>query len=261
MKFQWFTFNKISIMCSMMMGLFLTGCVVPVLNGKQSGPPSGVVEMDQNTDPRFFFRNQQDFIGRLKVAGNEVRLDGKKVRSNTRIRNGAHVSTGSASAAIIEFFPSMERDCAIEVREFRYGRLYGLAAQCGQIVTTNQGAMETRGSPTSYHVETHGGGETVFTAIKGHASVWLHSNPSYVVVVPSYHQVRLLQDQISTPRMVTPAEVTSITRWRENFRRYRQEIDSTPTFLGPYMMQREPRRPRPPQDDYERPVMNDGKLY
>jgi hypothetical protein len=61
--------------------------------------------------------------------------------------------------------------------------------------------------------------------------------------------------------MVTPAEVTSITRWRENFRRYRQEIDSTPTFLGPYMMQREPRRPRPPQDDYERPVMNDGKLY
>ncbi len=245
MNGQWFNFKQIALMCCLIIFMPLSACVIPIMNGKPSGPPSGVVEMDQNTDPRFFFRNQQDLIGYLKVAGKNVRLDGKKVTRKIRIQNGAHVTTGPASAAIIEFFPSLERECGIEVREFRYGRLYGLASQCGQIVITNQGAMETQDSLASYHVETYGG-ETVFTAIHGQAAVWLQSNPSLVVMVPSYHQVRLLPDQISTPRSVTPGEVASLTRWRENFKLYKQqEIEQDPIIFGPFLLDREMRRPRP----------------
>ena len=211
-----FAGKKISVMFNLIMVVLLAGCVTTPSVG-QNGPPSGVVEMDQNTDPRFFIRNQLGAIGFLKTAGNEVRLNGRQVVKDTYIQNGAHVSTGLESGAIITFFVREESDCGLEVRDFRRGRLFGVAERCGHIVVTDQGVMETRGWPASYHVEIPGAGVTVFTAINGQTSVWLHSNPSYVVVVPSYHQVSLSHDWISVPRRVTPGEVESITRWRRNF--------------------------------------------
>lgn len=239
----------------------LAGCLVLTPDGRRTGPPLGVVEMDQNTDPRFFLRNQQGTIGFLKKAGNNVRLNGKRVMRDTYIQNGAHVSTGVASAAIIEFFSSIESDCGIEVRNFRKGRLFGLAERCGHIVVTDQGVMETLRWPASYHVETQAAGVTIFTAINGQASVWLHSNPSNVVVVPGYHQVNLSYQKISTPRRVTPGEVESITRWRKNFRRYETTvIEPDPDTSRPFLLYREGRRVRPPTEDRGKPTLEDGQL-
>ncbi len=261
MKSSLFGFKWVCVMFTLLMVTLLAGCIPLAPDGRQTGPPSGVVEMDQNTDPRFFLRNQQGAIGFLKRAGNNVMLNGKKVMGDTRIPNGAHVSTGVASAAIIEFFPSIESDCMIEVRNFRKGRLYGLAQQCGHIVATDQGVMESSRWKASYHAETQAAGVTIFTAINGQASVWLHSNPSNVVVVPGYHQVRILPDQISTPRAVTPGEVSSITRWRENFKLYKQqEIEPDPIIFGPYLLDREMRRPRPTPKDRVSPPLKDSQL-
>lgn len=247
-------------MFTLLMVTLLAGCLVLTPDGRRTGPPSGVVEMDQNTDPRFFLRNQQGAIGFLKRAGNNVMLNGKKVMGDTRIQNGAHVSTGVASAAIIEFFPSIESDCMIEVRNFRKGRLYGLAQQCGHIVATDQAVMETSRWKASYHAETQAAGITIFTAIDGQASVWLHSNPSNVVVVPSYHQVRVSYSQISAPRRVTPGEVESITRWRKNFQRYKMTEIEAPQFnTGPFLI-RDRYRMRPPTEDSVKPTREDSQV-
>lgn len=212
---------RIGTAFTLMVLALLVGCSpISLQNGGRGGPPSGVVEMDQNTDPRFFLRHRRGAVGRLKVAGNEVQLNGRRVVRDVNIQNGAHVSTGKASAAVIDFFPSRAEDCGLEVRDFRHGQIFGLAERCGHLVMTEQGAMETRGWNTTYHVEARGDRETVFTAIEGEASVWRHADPGYIVFVPSYHQVRLSRTRISPPRRVSRGEVASITRWRKNFRQW-----------------------------------------
>ncbi len=200
----------------------------PPQDGGFGGPPSGVIEMDQNTDPRYFLRNRSGAIGWLKTAGDDVRLNGRRVTRDTYLQNGAHVRTGPDSAAIIDFYPSRGEACGLDVREFRHGRIYGRVETCGHLVITEQGAMETRGWPATYHVEARGDRETVFTAIDGEASVWRHADPERVVFVPRYHQVRISRSRITPPRRVSRAEVVSLTRWRDNFWRYKKETVSVP---------------------------------
>lgn len=131
---------------TLMVLALLVGCPpISPQNGGRSGPPSGVVEMDQNTDPRFFLRHSRGAIGRLKVAGYEVRLNSRRVVRDVNIQNNARVSTGPASAAVIEFFPSRPQDCGLEVRDFRHGRIFGQTERCSHLVMTEQGAMDTRG--------------------------------------------------------------------------------------------------------------------
>jgi hypothetical protein len=224
MNFQRFFMIRIGTAFILTALSLIVGCIpISPQDGGRGGPPSGVVEMDQNTDPRFFLRHGRGAVGRLKVVGNEVRLNGRRIVRDVNIQNGAHVSTGPASAAVIDFFPSRAEDCGLEVRDFRHGRIFGLAKQCGHLVVTEQGAMETRGEKATYHVEALGDRETVFTAIEGEASVWRHADPGYVVFVPSYHQVRLSRTRISPPRRVSRDEIESIIHWRENFRQWREE--------------------------------------
>lgn len=233
MKCRIFILKKFAFIFNFLLVLLLTACVVPLQNGRHNGPPSGVVEMDQNTDPRFFIRNQPGGIGYLRVAGNDVRLNGKRGIRDTRIQNGAHVSTGHASAAIIEFFPSIERFNRLEVRAFKHGRIYGRADGFSHMVVTDSGVMESSSWPASYHVEAQISGVTMFTAISGQFSVWLHSDPLNPVVVPSHYQVSLFHNYISPPAMVTRNEVESITQWRKNFQLYKQESHSIPTGFDP----------------------------
>jgi hypothetical protein len=228
MKCQFFNFKKIALMCSFLMVLLLTGCVTPLKNGRHNGPPSGVVEIDQNTDPRFFIHNQPGVIGYLRTAGNDVRLNGRRGVRDTNIQNGAHVSTGLASAAIVEFFPSIDRHCKLEVSAFKHGRIYGHADLFSHIVVTDAGVMESSGWPASYHVEAQMAGVTVFTAITGQFSVWLHSDPLKVLVVPSYHQVSLFHNYITPPDGVARDEVELITQWRKNFPFFKKETQTIP---------------------------------
>ncbi|AOY58476.1 uncharacterized protein Dmul_17030 [Desulfococcus multivorans] len=205
----------------------LAGCPpFPQSDGEFGGPSSGVVEMDQNTDPRFFFRYRQGAIGRIMVAGKAVWLDGRRLVRDSYIRNGAHVSTGPAGAAIIEFFQSGGMECGLDIREFRRGRIYGSTDRCGHMVVTDQGGMEMGGWPASYHVDVRDKGVTIFTVINGEAWVWRHADPSRRVPVSGYHQAALSRTRISPPRSVTPEEVEAITRWRENFQRLRDLYQS-----------------------------------
>lgn len=225
-----FPWKRSGVIFGLLTLALLAGCPPnPTPNDGRTGPV-GVVEMDQNTDPRFILRNQQGGIGRLKIAGNDVRLDGKRMLRDTPIQNGAHVATGSNSAAIVQFSVPPGSDCGLEIRDFMHGRLYGQAEKCNHMVATNAGVMETRLGASSYHVETMNNGVTIFTAIKGQALVWRHANPSSVVPVPGYHQVVLSRDGISPVRMVTPEEVVAITGWRKNFWRLREaRIQPAPT--------------------------------
>lgn len=223
-----FSWKRSGVIFSLLTVALLGGCPLNhVPNGGRSGPV-GVVEMDQNTDPRFFLRNRDGVIGVLKTAGREIRLDGKRVARDIRIRNGAHVATGPASAAILQFSAPAGGDCGLEVLDFRHGRIYGTAKRCGHRVATHQGVMETRGASATYHVGIRGPGETIFTAIGGAASVWRHAEPGFVVEVPGYHQVVLFADGISRPRRVSPEEVAEITNWRKNFWRLREAETAPP---------------------------------
>lgn len=222
MKALPFSWKRSGVIVSLLTVALLGGCPpIPKPNGGGGGP-AGVVEMDQNTDPRFFLRNRDGVIGVLKTAGREVRLDGKRVARDIRIRNGVHVATGPASAAIFQFSAPAGGDCGLEVLDFRHGRIYGAARRCGHRVATNAGVMETRGASATYHAENRVPGKTIFTAIAGAASVWRHAEPGFVVQVPGYHQVVLSADGISRPRRVSPEEVAEITNWRKNFWRIRE---------------------------------------
>lgn len=234
MDAQRILYRKIGVIFGLIMIAMLAGCPpFPPQDDGFDGPPSGVVEMDQNTDPRFFLRPHRGVIGWLKIAGNEVRLNGRRLVRDTLIKNGAHVSTGLKSAAVIEFIPSRDMSCELEIQNFQKGRIYGQVTKCSHIVTSQYGTMETRRWPTTYHVGALGANVTVFTVIQGQASVWLHDDPGKEVIVPSYHQVILSRTQISPPRNVSPDEINSITNWRLNFQRYDKDVVKDPELRNP----------------------------
>lgn len=235
--------RKFGMLFHLLLVASLAGCPpLPKSGGTPIGPIVGVIEMDQNTDPRFYLGNLRAAIGWLKVAGNAVRLNGKPIPKDTYIQNGDHISTGPASAAMIDFFPPGEERYRLDVRDFRHGRLYGNANLCGHMVVTDQGAMETWDRSASYHIEIRGDGVSVFTVINGQASVWRHSDPSLVVMVESYQQVELSHAWITPPRRVAPSEVDSITHWRKNFGPLREKYQtprnsgSPPTVLNPTLL-------------------------
>ena len=77
MKALPFSWKRSGVIVSLLTVALLGGCPpIPTPNGGGGGP-AGVVEMDQNTDPRFFLRNQGGVIGVLKTAGREVRQIGR----------------------------------------------------------------------------------------------------------------------------------------------------------------------------------------
>ena len=237
MNHHQYCFTKVVVVLSMMMLALPVGCVpvgprngggIERPDGRHDRPPSGVVEMDQNTDPRFYRSDYRGVIGRLKIAGNKVRLNGRRLDRDSDIESGDHVSTGPASAAIIEFVPFSDSRCGFEIRDLWKGRIYGSTDWCFHMVSMDRGVMETRQGPASYHVDARDAETTVITAIDGETLVWLRSNPEYKVTVPSYHQVSMSHSRISPPQRVSRSDVVSITNWRENFRRYRKRPVTVP---------------------------------
>ncbi len=90
----------------------------------------------------------------------------------------------------------------------------------------------------SYNVHAGGDGVTIFSAGTGRALVRLHSDPSHVVEVPDYHQVRLWQDRISDPQPISRYDIESMTDWRRNFSRYRNDVQPPTTVSVPNLRNR-----------------------
>ncbi len=239
MKLTRFNSLRIFLIINVLIISSLSGC--PSVSQQVAGfqenlGPSGVVEMDQNTDPRFFLPQERGRIGRLKIAGDEVFLNDVPVNRDVDINNGDHVATGDASWAVIEFSRVWSQACRIETRNLLRGRIYGIVRKCGHFVTAYQSAMETMQGTESYHVQIVSENEIVFTAIQGPIKVWLQFDPSYFQEVPSYHQVTVSDGQISPPENVK-GEIGRITGWRDNFRRLRGQMIQVPDLRNMPLME------------------------
>ncbi len=102
----------------------------------------GLVELDENTEPRFVYSDRTGSIGILRVAGNNVFVNGDRVTRSMDLPNNALVSTGLGSGARIDFLGGPGGQCRIGIEEFRTGRLYAETQRCLQQVGTPEGGAQ-----------------------------------------------------------------------------------------------------------------------
>jgi hypothetical protein len=178
---------------------------------------TGFWEQDENTDPRFvrFDRPSGVVIGTLRVAGNNVYLNDRKVTATLLIENNSHLRTGPRSGARVEFDLENRGFCDIGILNLYTGRGYGNTAQCRHQMGMPQGNGLTNPG-TIYHVAMNEW-QTEITVIRGQLEAWLNRDPLRRVVVTRAQEVLLTPDEIIGPRVVSQAEVERRTGWRSKF--------------------------------------------
>jgi hypothetical protein len=180
------------------------------------GADGGFVELDENTDPRFIHYDRTGSIGRLRVAGTNVYLNGALVDRDQRLPNDAWVRTGPASGVRAELAPGTGSRCQIAVQQFHQGRLYGESATCLHEVGTDQGTARTERTLTTYHANAQND-RTTLTVIEGEMRAWPTGAPSRGVVVGPMQEVQLRPGAVLGPRPVTERQVSERTAWRAGF--------------------------------------------
>jgi hypothetical protein len=192
----------------------LLGACQPV----QQGPvgDGGFVELDENTDPRFLHYDRGDVIGRLRIAGTRVYLNGRLVDRDQRLPNHAHVRTGPASGVRAELAPGTGSSCRVAVRELVKGNLYAETRTCVHELGTRQGGARAEGPRATYHASARGD-LTVLTVIAGQMQAWSVRDPAHSVPVGAYQEVELRPGGVVGPRRVSEAQVRARTAWRAAF--------------------------------------------
>lgn len=203
----------------------LTACTsVPM--DRNVARAGGFFEQDENTDPRIrrFDRPAEATIGTLRIAGNNVYLNDRRVEAETKIKNDSHLRTGSGSQARIDFESGSRARCAIGIMGLRIGRSYSDTAECRHQLDMPQGDGHTDMS-TVYHVAVDSELSEI-TVIRGRMEAWLKSDPARRVSVRSAEEIILTPSEIIGPRPVTGADIKRRTDWRNKLKFY----EKTPNF-------------------------------
>lgn len=204
--------------------LLLTGCEAPgpVYSDKphpSARPGGGIVELDENTEPRFVRSVPADTIGLLRTAGGNVFLNGVRVKGPITMPNNGFVRTGQSSGARIDFRTGTH-GCLIRALDFRSGRLYGESGRCAQQVETGPGAVHTNQRGTAYQVALFGQRAQV-TVLHGTVDVWVWARPTDRRSVHAYQEAVLTPTSIQGPRDVLRSDARSRTDWRRKFNFFR----------------------------------------
>lgn len=197
--------------------LLLSGCEEVRINGGP-GPvtDAGFVELDENTEPRFVHYNREGPIATLRVSGNNVFVDGIRVRETRHLLNNARVTTGPESGARIDLLGGTPYRCRIGILDFRAGRLFGDTRTCPHQVETSQGTARADTTPAEYHAAIVDRGTEV-TVIRGTMTAWLWRDPSRTVTIGSMEQAVLTPISIDGPWPVSRDYVFELTAWRRKF--------------------------------------------
>lgn len=173
----------------------------------------GYIELDENTDPRFFKQTAPGTtIGQLEVRGREVVLNGQRVDRAQRISDGSHLRTGAGSWAKIHFSGKYGDACAegIRVEDFRMGKLYGVTHRCEMRVEMPQGHASADTTRTRFHIALSNRSAEV-TVVQGVARV---APPGQAAVIVRAKQEAILTPSgVSGPRGVSDAEIRERLRW------------------------------------------------
>jgi hypothetical protein len=191
----------------------ICGCFPPQRTGQF--PSGGLVELDENTDPRLVHSGAMEIIGTLRTDGEKVFLNRARVTGSARVPNNAHLSTGPRSGARVEFVGG-RNGCQIDVQGLYTGKIYGETVDCGHQVETRQGAGRADQQGTIYSVRMLRG-DTELTVLKGTAKAWIWRNPKRSVPVKAYEEVILTGTGIIGPRPISALEARERVAWRSKF--------------------------------------------
>ncbi|MEY6433746.1 hypothetical protein ABC977_15180 [Thioalkalicoccus limnaeus] len=182
------------------------------------GPDGGIADGDENTDPRFVRTDKRGTIGQLRIVGQNVFVDDRRLERGQRLANNASVRTGPRSWVRVEFDPAIETGCRTLVQGFRQGNLYGESKACPHEVTGEPGTVRAERVPTRYHLGAQGR-SLVITVIEGTAVVWASGDPSRPVRVGPMQEARIEPGAVAGPTGVTRRQVQERTAWRTSLER------------------------------------------
>jgi hypothetical protein len=175
-----------------------------------------LVELDENTDPRFLRGDAGPLIGRVVPAGRNVYVDGRPITRPTPLGNGGHVRTGPDSGALVEVSVTRAAACILEIRDFHRGGLYGEAPACTHRAWTPAGEVNTTVGGTHYQVWLEGARADVLV-LKGELTLRPDRSPAASRTLGRNQQAVMTPHRVSTPVELTPSAARELLRWRRDF--------------------------------------------
>lgn len=175
--------------------------------------PDSVVELDENTDPRFVSRSRGGVIGRVRTDGQNVFLNNKPVIRRARLSNGARIHTGANSGARVEL--KAYRACQYYIEDFHTGKIYGNTDACGHNVVMGNATGQSTAMQTRYVMDA---GEAVITLIAGEMRLALLSNPQKHIKLSAFQEARVTPTGLVGPIPVSAQTVRERMRWRSKFK-------------------------------------------
>lgn len=198
----------------LLLPMLLPGCqTTPVREAPSGTEPDSVVELDENTDPRFVSRSRGGVIGRIRVDGQNVFLNNKPVIRRARLSNGARIHTGANSGARIEL--KAYRACQYYIEDFHTGKIYGNTDACGHNVVMGNATGQSTQMQTRYVMDA---GEAVVTLIAGEMQLALLSNPQKHIKLSAFQEARVTPAGLVGPIPVSAQTIRERMRWRSKFK-------------------------------------------
>lgn len=171
-----------------------------------------------------------NFVGTLRVAGENVTVNGRAVRNRTDLYNGDDVATGPQSSALLEFSdggmvqldentdPRWQRSVVAPDRcslmmSVNHGQFYAetpAVQKCGLLVDLH--ALETYPA-TRFNLEARSSSYSRLTVLDGRVDV---AGPKRVTV-PASQQAELSGNRVLKTRPLSPEELQSAVAWRANY--------------------------------------------
>lgn len=170
----------------------------------------------------------QQTIGRLRLIGPNVFVNGKPARDGQLVNGGDRLHTGVDSSAYMYFLsggflqfdqatdPVIEivwrgTSCEVQVDGMRQGQAYEESnPQCRTVVNTPHGAATHDGSVFNIKVDRQ---QTVLTALDG-KMILLRPKP---VELQKGQQLSVSPAGIGPIRILSEQELREVTRWRDRF--------------------------------------------
>lgn len=199
-----------------LLSVLISGCQTAPVREPPSGiEPDSVVELDENTDPRFVSRTREGFIGRISIDGQQVFLNNQQLTRSASVPNGAVIRTGGNSGARVAL--KTYNKCRYFIEDFRKGRIYGNTDACGHSVVMDYATGQSTQTQTRYVMEAEED-RAVVTLIAGKMRLALLRNPGERIVLTAFQEARVTPTGLVGPLPVDATTIRERLRWRSSFK-------------------------------------------
>ncbi len=196
--------------------LMISGCqTIPERESSSGVEPDSVVELDENTDPRFFSRSRGGVIGWIGIDGKQVFLNKQQLARGTDVPNGASIRTGPNSGARLEL--KTYNHCRYSIEDFRTGKIYGNTDACNHNIVLRNAAGRSTQVQTRYLLEANNDGAVV-TVIAGEMRLVLLTNPGERITLTAFQEGRITPGGLVGPLPVDARTIRERMSWRSKFK-------------------------------------------